>query len=247
MKKLAVFISLLFFELTMIAQSINLSGTVTDHDDGTPIVGAVIMVKDKAGNTLSVATSDLRGEYSAKTSKTEAKSLELAILGYNSIRIPINGRTKIDVALEISSQLIEETVVTALGLTREVKAYDWASFMPAFRSAMREYAEELKTANHDTASNVLDFYIIGENTAKWGNDFIPCIYPEYIYADKKARYIERTEQNYITFCNVAKRNVGSQNLIFINSWNDFRYDSALEPATEYGDTYIRITKEEFCK
>lgn len=184
-------------------------------------------------------------------------------------------------------------ILIVSGMANET--YDWSSFLPAFRAAMKEYTEELRAGNPDMAPNILDFYIVGENTtnwanpvtnaetakhldanyvlkwfpstyyerwycfypftdmawqnwrkyaSEWGNDFIPCIYPEFEYTDKKARYIERSEQNYITFCNVAKRNVGSQNLIFINSWNDFRYDSALEPAIEYGDTYMNITRRE---
>ena len=83
--------------------------------------------------------------------------------------------------------------------------------------------------------------------SRWGNDFVPCIYPEYIYTDTKARYIERTEKNYTDFCNVAKRNIGSQNIILINSWNDFTYDCALEPADKYGKTYMGITKKELKK
>ena len=126
MKKTAIFILLLFFEMTMIAQNISISGTVTDNEDGTPIVGAVVMAKDKAGKTISVATTDLRGEYSVNTGKSKAFALEFSILGYNSIRIPVNGRDKIDAALDISSQTIEETVVTALGLTREVKALNYS-------------------------------------------------------------------------------------------------------------------------
>ena len=102
MKKTAIFILLLFFEMTMIAQNISISGTVTDNEDGTPIVGAVVMAKDKAGKTICVATTDLRGEYSVNTGKSKAFALEFSILGYNSIRIPVNGRDKIDAALDIS-------------------------------------------------------------------------------------------------------------------------------------------------
>ena len=79
--------------------------------------------------------------------------------------------------------------------------------------------------------------------AKWKNDFIPCIYPEYYTTEKGARSIERSEENYIDFCNVAKRNIGSQNIILINSWNDFSHDNALEPTSEYGELYLNLTKQ----
>lgn len=80
-------------------------------------------------------------------------------------------------------------------------------------------------------------------TSKWKNDFIPCIYPEYYTVEKGARSIERSEDNFIDFCNVAKRNIGSQNIIIINSWNDFTNDTALEPTTEYGEMYLELVKE----
>lgn len=79
--------------------------------------------------------------------------------------------------------------------------------------------------------------------ATWGNDFIPCIYPEHYTTEKGARSIERSEENYIDFCNVAKRNIGSQNIILINSWNDFTNDNALEPTCEYGERYLDLTRE----
>lgn len=169
----------------------------------------------------------------------------------------------------------------------------WEEFLPAFRSAMRDFTASLQETDPETADNVMDFYIIGENTTnwvapqvhentarcldgnyvknwypsqyyerwycfypftdmawknwsdyarKWGNDFIPCIFPEYYTSEKGARSIERSEENFVDFCNVAKRNIGSQNIIIINSWNDFANDTALEPATEYGDIYLTLTR-----
>ena len=80
--------------------------------------------------------------------------------------------------------------------------------------------------------------------ANWGNEFVPCIYPEAVYSGTKDRYIERTEKNYTDFCNVAKRNIGKSNLVMVNSWNDFSHDSALEPASPWGETYMDITRRE---
>lgn len=79
---------------------------------------------------------------------------------------------------------------------------------------------------------------------KWGSDFIPCIYPEYYTTTTGSRSIERSTEGYKSFCNVAKRNVGANNIILIDSWNDFTHDTALEPTVEYGDTYLDITRSE---
>lgn len=78
--------------------------------------------------------------------------------------------------------------------------------------------------------------------ASWNNDFVPCIYPEYYTTEKGARSIERSRENYTDFCNVAKRNIGAQNVVLINSWNDFSNDAALEPTTEYEKTYLDLTR-----
>lgn len=78
----------------------------------------------------------------------------------------------------------------------------------------------------------------------WGNDYVPCIYPEYRKDDAKARFMDRTAENYMDFCNVAKRNMGRQSIILINSWNDFSTDSALEPTLEYGEEYLEITRSQ---
>jgi len=176
--------------------------------------------------------------------------------------------------------------------------YDYSLFIPAFRQAMRDFAAELQAGDPDVADNVVDFYIIGENTSNWAapqvneeaarhldgnyvkkwypttyyerwycfhsftdmawqnwssyaagwhNDFIPCIYPEYYTVDKGARAIERTAQNYIDFCNVAKRNMGAQHIVLIDSWNDFANDTALEPTEEYGTAYLDLTRQQLKK
>lgn len=79
---------------------------------------------------------------------------------------------------------------------------------------------------------------------KWNNDFIPCIYPEYYTTEKGARSIARTAKNYTDFCNVAKRNIGKQGIVLIDSWNDFANDTALEPTSEYGRTFLEITRQQ---
>lgn len=184
-------------------------------------------------------------------------------------------------------------VIIFSGMKSDV--YDYSLFIPAFRKAMEEFTEQLKQEDASIDGNVLNFYIMGENTAnwpapqtnssaarwldanftkkwfpakvyerwtcfypftdmawqnwssycrEWGCDFVPCIYPEYYTAEKATRSIERSIGNYTDFCNVAKRNIGSQNIILIDSWNDFTNDTALEPTVEYGETYIGITRSQ---
>ena len=83
--------------------------------------------------------------------------------------------------------------------------------------------------------------------AGWGNDFVPCIYPEYYTTTNGARAIERSAKGWTDFCNVGKRNMGSQGIILINSWNDFSADTALEPTVEYGTEYMQIARRQLKK
>jgi hypothetical protein len=77
-------------------------------------------------------------------------------------------------------------------------------------------------------------------------EYAPCIFPGYNDPNSTTqRIIERTAANYTDYCNVAKRSMGKNQLVIINSWNDFMKGTSLEPAVEYGKDYLKITKEQF--
>lgn len=83
----------------------------------------------------------------------------------------------------------------------------------------------------------------------WGKDFLPAIWPAYYRKNEttpSAYYdLTRSPANYINYCNVAKRNIGSKNMVIINSWNDFKFGAALEPCKAFGSDYLKITKDQF--
>lgn len=64
--------------------------------------------------------------------------------------------------------------------------------------------------------------------------------PSYPRTDSGAMYKQ--------LCNVAKMNADSlTRLVLIDSWNSWQDDSQLEPATDYQNRYLDITKKEFKK
>ena len=64
--------------------------------------------------------------------------------------------------------------------------------------------------------------------------------PSYPRTDSGAMYKQ--------LCNVAKMNAdNSTRLVLIDSWNSWADDSQLEPATDYQNRYLDITKKEFKK
>lgn len=82
----------------------------------------------------------------------------------------------------------------------------------------------------------------------WGVDYVPCIFPGSNNPSTPTQYvIARSDSNFTSYCNVAKRSMGKNRLIMINSWNDFQKGNQIEPAVEYGSTYLYITKRELKK
>ena len=77
-------------------------------------------------------------------------------------------------------------------------------------------------------------------------EFVPCIFPGYNEPSAATQRInERTEANYVSYTNVAKHNISKNNMVIINSWNDFAKGTALEPSKKFSKQYLHITKREF--
>ncbi len=115
-----------------------------------------------------------------------------------------------------------------------------------------------KTRSYDVFYGYFSFLDINWNNWKTtlsrrNVDFIPCIYPSY--NDRKSSsgsyYYTFSEDgstdDYINFCNVAKRNIGSSNIVLINSWNNWNDGANLEPSTLKGDNFLKETKLQFKK
>lgn len=90
------------------------SGIVTDANG--PVVGAAVMIKDAQGGV----STGLDGEFTLEGLKT-GDVIVISILGYETKEILYNGQTSINVMLEVSSEFLDEVVVTALGIKREEK------------------------------------------------------------------------------------------------------------------------------
>jgi hypothetical protein len=88
-----------------------------------------------------------------------------------------------------------------------------------------------------------------DSTKTWSMDFVPCIFPAFndkaLTPASKLYNIDRSDKFYIDYTNVAKRNMSSNRLVLINSWNDFQKGTALEPAKTYDRTYLNLTRKQF--
>ncbi len=111
-KKLMLFViilgGLLAFPQLLVGQSV--SGTVTDADNGEPLIGVNVVVQGTSLGTITDAT----GKYTLKVPSLN-DSLRFSFIGYQTKITAINGRTTINIALELETEQIEDVVVIGYG------------------------------------------------------------------------------------------------------------------------------------
>ena len=118
---LFLFLMTLLVPFSALAQGINVSGKVISSEDGLGLPGVTIQVKGLADGTVT----DLDGNYSLTTDAK--KTLVFSFVGYKSKEVPINGKTKINVTLDVDAQMLDDVVVTALGIKRQKRELGYAT------------------------------------------------------------------------------------------------------------------------
>ncbi|MDR0746180.1 MAG: SusC/RagA family TonB-linked outer membrane protein, partial [Mediterranea sp.] len=100
-------------------QERTITGTVTDSS-GEPLIGVSILVKGTENGTIT----DMDGNYKVTISGSNPV-LVFSYIGYKAEEMAPGGRRNINVTLQEDTQLIEEVVVTALGIKRAQKALSY--------------------------------------------------------------------------------------------------------------------------
>ena len=113
-KILTVLVTALW-SVSVSAQGISVSGTVTEKSSGYPSLGAAVMVK---GTTNGVVT-DIDGNYTI-TAEPDA-ILIFQSFGFKTVEIPVQGRSKIDIALEEDTVMLDATVVVGYGTLKKTQ------------------------------------------------------------------------------------------------------------------------------
>ena len=93
--------------------------------------------------------------------------------------------------------------------------------------------------------------------ANYGIDFAPSVTPSYNYYPLSATVygepqVPKDPVEFKKYCNVAKMNLGLTPLVFIDAFNNWETDSAIEPTVEgygfgYGNLYLQLVREQFKK
>ncbi|MBO4428258.1 MAG: TonB-dependent receptor [Bacteroidales bacterium] len=89
-------------------------GVVLD-ESGMPLMSAVVQVKGRAGQGV---ITNLDGEYQTEAGASDV--LVISFIGYKTQEIPVDGRKRIDIAMEPDSQFLEATVVIGYGVQKKV-------------------------------------------------------------------------------------------------------------------------------
>ena len=96
-----------------------ITGQVVDAK-GEPLIGVSILVK----GTTDGAITDLDGNYKIVT-KSNNPVIVYSYIGYKTQEIPLKGQTAINITMMDDTPVIDEVVVTALGIKRSEKALSY--------------------------------------------------------------------------------------------------------------------------
>ena len=96
------------------------TGVVSD-DIGELLPGATVLVKGTDTGTVT----DFDGNYII-TVPDNNSTLVVSFIGMKTVEIVVGDQTTIDVILEADSQVMDEVIVTALGISRESKALGYS-------------------------------------------------------------------------------------------------------------------------
>lgn len=96
------------------AQTIRVSGTVTDVANGEPVVGAAVQLK---GSASTYALTDVSGKYTLSVPADAI--LTVSSLGFNPAEVQVNGRGVVDIELTPEAQLLDDVLVVAYGTAKK--------------------------------------------------------------------------------------------------------------------------------
>ncbi|GGK70740.1 SusC/RagA family TonB-linked outer membrane protein [Rufibacter glacialis] len=147
-KVLLFFCAFLCLEEELAAQSRQISGRVLSTADGSPVIGASVIVKGSTAGT----NTDANGNYTL-SAPPAATTLVVSFIGFTSQEVPINGRSSINISLQPDVQQLNEVVVTAFGREQEKRTLGY--------SVQEISAEQIEQTQHPNVVNALQGRVAG--------------------------------------------------------------------------------------
>lgn len=114
MRKLMMFLSCLLFSIGyMTAQTQKVSGVVLSEDDGSPVIGASVLVE---GTSLGTIT-DVDGHFELLRVPNDTKTLKVSFIGMKTVSVPIKPVMRI--VLQSDTEVLDEVMVVAYGTAKK--------------------------------------------------------------------------------------------------------------------------------
>jgi len=120
-KALLLFFLAVFCCVTHVMAQTLIAGKVTSSDDGEPLPGVTIKIKDTKTSTVT----DVSGVYSIRASKGQV--LQFSYIGYLTQSITVTGVTPVNVKLKTDSRSLNEVVVTAYNVARDKRSLGYST------------------------------------------------------------------------------------------------------------------------
>jgi len=114
MKKILLLTAGLLFGIGAFAQSLKVSGKVSE-ESGELLPGVNVIIK---GTTTGV-TTDFDGNYMLEIENPNNAVLQFSFIGFEPVEIPVQGKAKIDVVLKSSVLQLEEVVAVGYGTMKK--------------------------------------------------------------------------------------------------------------------------------
>ena len=107
-----IVVFLMMFPLCLMAQNINITGTVTDANTGEEVIGATVKVKGSSGGTIT----DAMGSY--KLSVKPGVTIEVSYVGYQTRSVKVTKAGQLDIQISEDVNMLEQVVVVGYGVMK---------------------------------------------------------------------------------------------------------------------------------
>lgn len=106
-----------------LAQTSTVTGVVTSSEGGEPVVGASVLIV----GTQRGITTDVDGKFTITNVPANAKTLRISFMGMQPKDVAITPGKTIKVMLQADPKLLDEVVVTAMGISRSEKSLGYSA------------------------------------------------------------------------------------------------------------------------
>ena len=144
--KLMLLMTCLFIGIGLVnAQVSKVTGTVTSHEDGLPVVGASVLVKGTQVGTVT----DIDGNFTITNVPSSAGTLVVSFIGMKTQEVAI--KPVVNVVLHSDAEMLDEVMVVAYGTTKKSSFTGSAAVVGADKIKERPVANVTKALEGSVA------------------------------------------------------------------------------------------------